>query len=56
MPLVEIKGFNALIDNKPFFDNPVKDKKETYKKRIEMSRNDYYATGNLLDYLFHQSH
>ena len=22
MPLVEIKDFNALIDNKPFFDQP----------------------------------
>ena len=30
------------------------DKKETYKKLIEMSRNNYYATRNLLDYLFHQ--
>ena len=26
MPLVEIKDFNALIDNKPFFDQPVKNK------------------------------
>ena len=24
LPLVEIKDFNALIDNKPFFDQPVK--------------------------------
>ena len=24
MPLVEIKDFNALIDNKPFIDQPVK--------------------------------
>ena len=26
MPLVEIKYFNAVIDNKPFFDLPVKKK------------------------------
>ena len=26
MPLVEIKDFNALIDNKPFFDQSVKNK------------------------------
>ena len=26
MPLVEIKDFNTLIDNKPFFDQPVKSK------------------------------
>ena len=28
MPLVEIKDFNALIDSKPFFDQPVKSKQE----------------------------
>ena len=26
IPLVEIRDFNALIDNKPFFDHPVKNK------------------------------
>ena len=26
MPLVEIKDFNTLIDNKPFLDQPVKSK------------------------------
>ena len=28
MQLVEIKDFDALIDNKPFFDQPVKNKHE----------------------------
>ena len=28
IPLVEIKDFNALIENKPFFDQPVKTKQE----------------------------
>ena len=55
MPLVEIKDFNALIENKPFFDQPVKNKQEAYEKLIEMSRNDDYTTGNLLDYLYHQN-
>ena len=55
MPLVEIKDFNALIDNKPFFDQPVKNKQEAYEKLIKVSRNDDYTTGNLLDYLYHQS-
>ena len=31
MPLVEIKYFNALIDNKPFFDQPVINKKKLTK-------------------------
>ena len=34
MPLVEIKDFNALIDNKPLFDQPVKSKQEAYEKLI----------------------
>ena len=37
MPLVKIKDFNILVDNKPFFDQPVK-RKQTYEKLIEMSR------------------
>ena len=49
MPLVEIKDFNALIDNKPFFDQSVKSKQETF----EMSNNDNYTTGNLLDFSYH---
>ena len=36
MPLLEIKDFNALIDNKPFFDQAGKNKQEAYEKRIEM--------------------
>ena len=52
MPLVEIKDFNALIDNKPFFEQLVK----SIEKLIKMSRNDDYTTGNLLDYLYHQSY
>ena len=51
MLLVKIKDFNALIDNKSFFDEPVKNRQEAYEKRIEMSKNNDYTTGNLLDYL-----
>ena len=53
MPIVEIKDFNALIDHKPFFDQSVKNKQEAYEKLVEISRNDDYTTGNLLDYLYH---
>ena len=45
MPLVEIKDFNTLIDNKPFFDQPEKNKQEAHEKLIEMTRNDEYKTG-----------
>ena len=38
MLLVEINDFNALIDNKSFFDQPVKIKQEAYEKLLEMPR------------------
>ena len=31
IPLVEIEDFNVLIDNKSFFDQPVKNKQEVYE-------------------------
>ena len=55
MPLVEINDFKALIDNEPIFDQPVENKQETYEKLVEMSGHDHYATGNVLDFLYHQN-
>ena len=49
---VEIKDFHVLIDWKSFFDLPVKNEKETYEKIIEMSNNNGYTTGNLLDFAY----
>ena len=54
MLLVEIKDFHALMDNKPFFDQPVKSKQKAYEKPVEMSKNNEDTNGNLLDYLYHQ--
>ena len=52
MPLVEIIDFNALLDNKPFFDQPIKrSKHKVHEKPVEILRNDNYTTGSLLDYL-----
>ena len=55
-PLVEIKDFNSLISNKPFYDQPVQNIHETYKKLVEMLRNDDYTTGDLLDFSYHQNY
>ena len=52
--LVEIKDFIVLIDNKPFFDQPAKNKQEAHEKHLQISRNNNYLTGNLLDYFYHQ--
>ena len=40
IPLVQIKDFNTFVDNRPFFDQLLKSKQETYEKPFEMSRND----------------
>ena len=50
VPNVEIKDFNILIDGKRFFGFPVKNEEEAYEKIIEMSNNNDYTTGNLLDF------
>ena len=56
IPNVEIKDFNALVDGKPFFEIPVKNKEEAYEAIIEMSKNNDYTTGNLLDYEYSKDH
>ena len=50
VPNARIKDFNVLIDGKSFFDLPVKNEEEAYEKIIEMSNNNDYTTGNLLDF------
>ena len=56
LPKIEIKDFNVLIDGKPFFEIPVKNKEEAYEKIIEISKNNDYTTGNLLDYEYFKDH
>ena len=50
VPNVRIKDINVLIDGKSFFDLQVKNEEEAYDKIIEMSRNNDYTTGNILDF------
>ena len=45
-----------LIDGKPFFEIPVKNKEEAYETIIEMSKNTTYTTVNLLDYEYFKGH
>ena len=52
VPNVKIKDFNVLIDWNSFFDLPVKNEEEAYEKIIDMSNNNDYTTGNLLDFAY----
>ena len=47
LPRVMVKDFNVIIDKLAFFDLP---EEEAYEKIIDISRNNEYTTGNLLDY------
>ena len=53
---MEIKDLNALIDNTPFFNQPIKNKQEAYENLVKISINDDYTTGNLSDYLHYQKY
>ena len=45
-----VKDYNVIIDKLAFFDLPIKTEEEAYEKIIDISRNNAYATDNLLDY------
>ena len=47
---VMLKDYNVIIDKLAFFDLTIKIEEEAYKKIIDISRNNEYTTGNLLDY------
>ena len=50
LPRVMVKDFNVIIDKLAFFDLPIKTEEEAYENIIDISRNNEYTTGNLLDY------
>ena len=50
LPRVMAKDFNVIIDKLAFFDLTIKTEEEAYEKNINISRNNEYTTGNLLDY------
>ena len=50
LPNIMVKDYNVIIDKLAFFDLPVKTEEEAYEKIIDISRNNEYTAGNLLDY------
>ena len=53
---VMVKDYNLIIDKSAFFDLPIKTEEEAYEKIIDISRNNEYTTGNLLDYNYFKKH
>ena len=56
LPKVLVKDFNVIIGKLAFFDLPIKTEEEVYEKIIDVSRNNEYTTGNLLDYDYFRKH
>ena len=56
LPNVMVKDFNVIIDKLAFSDLPIKTEEEAYEKIIDISRNNEYTTGNLLDYDYFKKH
>ena len=54
VPKVQIRDFNVLTDGRSSFDFPVKNEEEAYEKIIDMSNNNNYKTGNLLDFAYYK--
>ena len=50
LPRVMIKDYNVIIDKLAFLDLPIKTEEEAYEKITDISKNNEYTTGNLLDY------
>ena len=56
LPKVMVKDYNVIIDKLAFFGLPIKTEEEAYEKIIDISRNNEYTTGNLLDYDYFKKH
>ena len=54
LPNVEVKNYNAMIDRKNFFDEPINNDIKTYEniRKIATGQGDDYTTGCLLDYSY----
>ena len=58
LPSVQITNYNALIDGRNFYDQPIYDKTRKYDeiRKIATGKGDDYTTGCLLDYKYFKDH
>ena len=56
LPRVMVKDCHVIVDKLSFFSMPIKTEEEAYEKVIDISRNNEYTTGNLLDYNYFKKH
>ena len=56
LPKVMVKDYNVIIGKLAFFYLPIKTEEEAYENLIDISRNNDFTTGNLLDYDYFKKH
>ena len=57
MPTRKISDYNVIIDQKPFFKLPIRIKKETYERIVDVCKSlNEYNTDNLLSYDYFLNH
>ena len=58
LPTEEVKDYNIIIDERNFFDQPIKNDFKTYDniRKIATGQGDDYTTGCLLDYNYFKEH
>ena len=55
-PTVKIKDYNVIIDGEPFYEIPIKNKKETYKAITELIRRELARTDNEFNFDYFCKH
>ena len=52
LPRIDLKEYNATIDGRNFYDNPIENNIEKYRelKQVMIGKGEDYTTGSLLDY------
>ena len=56
LPNVMVKDYNVIIDKLAFFDLSIKTEEQAYEKILDISKNNEYTAGHLLDYSYFKKH
>ena len=58
LPRTDLNKYNAIIDGRDFYDNPVESDIEKYRqlKKLMIGKGEDYTAGSLLDYNYFQKH
>ena len=58
LPRIDLGKYNAIIDGRKFYDNPIESDIEKYRelKKVMIGIGEYYTTGSLLDFNYFDKH